>query len=186
MNNPEQRVIDDIDKLVDETMAAALIKTPNGDLVPRDDYSKNYYAKCELCDEDWHGLPRVENDCPGAYAPEDVKRAWRGEDYEDQIVFDEPLVATTGVLPEPGVTIVGFGVGRDGGMWIHATLHMWEPEVGFIPVVTDGQAETINVDELSHGVALPNSDGVMICPGGAGCPHMQCETPSVAPDSGCV
>ena len=56
--NPEQAVIDVIDELVDESLAPG----------PVDDYSVNRYDRCDLCRNDWHGLP--SGGCPGAYATE--------------------------------------------------------------------------------------------------------------------
>lgn len=57
MTNPEKPVLDEIDQLI----AAGL----DDDGVPLDDYRKDRYVKCELCQRDWHGLPR--GSCPGAY-----------------------------------------------------------------------------------------------------------------------
>ncbi len=52
--NPEQDVLDAIDELVDEQLAAG----------PTDDYNRPYGEKCPQCGGSWHGLRR--GDCPGA------------------------------------------------------------------------------------------------------------------------
>lgn len=67
---PEQPVLDEIDEL----MAQACDE--HG--VPLDDYSKDRYVKCELCQQDWHGtLSRMG--CPGAYATSDQRKTWVGK-----------------------------------------------------------------------------------------------------------
>ena len=48
---PEQEIIDEIDRLVNESIRPG----------PRDDYSVNRYPKCEHCNHDWHGI--VCNNC---------------------------------------------------------------------------------------------------------------------------
>lgn len=65
MSDPERRVLDDIEELVNEE----LTYTP-------DDYTKNNerYDKCELCQQLWHGLPRGA--CPGAYATPEQRRRY--------------------------------------------------------------------------------------------------------------
>ena len=55
-NNPEQAVIDQIDALVNESLAHG----------PTDDYARPYQERCDTCYGEWHGLPAYG--CPGAYA----------------------------------------------------------------------------------------------------------------------
>ena len=65
--NPEQKVIDEIDALVNEQLTH----------VP-DDYSKNNerYVKCLVCHQQWHGLPNFL-DCPGENATPTEVEVWR-------------------------------------------------------------------------------------------------------------
>jgi hypothetical protein len=51
-HNPEDRVLDAIDRLVDEQLAPG----------PLDDHNTDRYIKCR-CGQDWHGLP--DKGCPG-------------------------------------------------------------------------------------------------------------------------
>ena len=55
-DNPEQAVIDQIDQLVNESLAHG----------PTDDYERPYVERCDTCYGEWHGLPAYG--CPGAYA----------------------------------------------------------------------------------------------------------------------
>ncbi len=43
---PESQVLDEIDRLVNESVARG----------PRDDYNVNRYPKCAHCPHDWHGI----------------------------------------------------------------------------------------------------------------------------------
>lgn len=54
--NPEQAVIDQIDALVNESLAHG----------PTDDYARPWQERCDTCYGEWHGLPAFG--CPGAYA----------------------------------------------------------------------------------------------------------------------
>lgn len=54
--NPEQAVIDQIDALVNESLAHG----------PTDDYERPWQERCDTCYGEWHGLPAFG--CPGAYA----------------------------------------------------------------------------------------------------------------------
>lgn len=69
--NAEDKVIDAIDELVSDSLAQPIT----------DDYSVNRYEKCELCRSDWHGLPTMDEyddrSCPGAWASDEAKAAWR-------------------------------------------------------------------------------------------------------------
>lgn len=56
--NPEQAVIDQIDALVNESLAHG----------PTDDYERDYQERCDLCAAEWHGLAHEYNGCPGAHA----------------------------------------------------------------------------------------------------------------------
>lgn len=67
----EDSVIDDID---------ALIATELDEYgVPLDDYSKDRYPRCELCQRHWHGLPFTE--CPGAYATDSEREDWKSKQH---------------------------------------------------------------------------------------------------------
>lgn len=57
-DNPEQAVIDQIDALVNESLAHG----------PTDDYERDYQERCDICMGEWHGLPSPYDACPGAYA----------------------------------------------------------------------------------------------------------------------
>jgi hypothetical protein len=52
---PEQDVVDEIDRLVNEQVAPG----------PRDDYRVNRYPKCAKCHHDWHGILCDNCDCLG-------------------------------------------------------------------------------------------------------------------------
>jgi hypothetical protein len=67
--NPEDRIIDRIDQLVNEQLAPG----------PLDDYNADRYVKCTRCGSDWHGLP--ESGCPGSDVEGPVKPAV----YVDQV-----------------------------------------------------------------------------------------------------
>jgi hypothetical protein len=56
--NPEQAVIDQIDQLVNESLAHG----------PTDDYERDYQERCDTCMGEWHGLPSPYDGCPSAYA----------------------------------------------------------------------------------------------------------------------
>ena len=60
--NPEDRVIDAIDMLVDEQIAGALDRWG----VPLDDYSSNRYPDCNICPHDWHGVRCEYCGCKGS------------------------------------------------------------------------------------------------------------------------
>lgn len=69
--NPEQRVLDDIDALIDQQLQHG----------PTDDYNKPWTQRCDICGWLWHGLPGdLENGgalgCPGAYATEQQREKW--------------------------------------------------------------------------------------------------------------
>lgn len=53
---PEQRVLDQIDELVDESLGPG----------PRDDFNVDRYPRCDHCDHGWHGLGCVKCDCAGS------------------------------------------------------------------------------------------------------------------------
>jgi hypothetical protein len=63
-DNPEKHVIDEIDRLVDETMAAGLDERG----YPLDDYVQNHYPQCEDCRHDWHGVKCRYCGCEGKRA----------------------------------------------------------------------------------------------------------------------
>lgn len=78
---PEQAVVDEIDRLVNEQMRQRM-----------DDYSRDFTERCEHCGEAWHGLPGTgatdsydhglgEKGCPGAFADEEEVAAWRAKRY---------------------------------------------------------------------------------------------------------
>jgi hypothetical protein len=62
----EQPVIDEIDRLVDESLSHG----------PTDDYDASYGETCRLCHGEWHGKPNFSG-CPGAFATEQQQRSWR-------------------------------------------------------------------------------------------------------------
>ena len=64
--NPEQRVIDEIDQLVNESLARPIT----------DDYNNPWQARCELCHGEWHGLAGEYNECPGAYATDEEREQY--------------------------------------------------------------------------------------------------------------
>jgi hypothetical protein len=66
--NPEKPVLDDIDELMAQEC--------DEDGVPLDDYNNDRYDRCEMCHEDWHGLPYA--DCPGAYGMKQPKQPYIG------------------------------------------------------------------------------------------------------------
>jgi hypothetical protein len=90
--NSERKVIDEIDQLVNESLAAPIT----------DDYSVNRYERCELCRNDWHGLPTMDDyldrSCPGAWASDEAKAAWRE-------MFPAP--AAPRYLPSPPFESIG-------------------------------------------------------------------------------
>lgn len=63
--NPEDRVLDEIDKLVNEQVRPG----------PVDDYHVNRYPKCKHCRHDWHGILCKLCDCLGELEDEDT--AWQ-------------------------------------------------------------------------------------------------------------
>jgi hypothetical protein len=66
--NHEKPVLDEIDALIAQGL------DEHG--VPLDDYSKDRYVKCELCQRDWHGTVN-DTGCPGAYATAQQADDWR-------------------------------------------------------------------------------------------------------------
>ena len=68
MSNPEDRLIDAIDQLVSDSLEARA----------QDDYFAPLKARCELCGDEWHGLPKFTGSasCPGGWASEEDKAAW--------------------------------------------------------------------------------------------------------------
>jgi hypothetical protein len=66
--NHEKPVLDEIDALIAQGL------DEHG--VPLDDYSKDRYVKCELCQQDWHGTVNFFG-CPGAYATSQQADEWR-------------------------------------------------------------------------------------------------------------
>lgn len=87
--NPEQSVVSEIDRLVDQSLAQPIV----------DDYSVNRYESCELCGNDWHGLPAYveeeQRSCPGAWASDEAKALWRTMFQRPQRVKKSKLVPTT-------------------------------------------------------------------------------------------
>jgi hypothetical protein len=81
-DNPEQSVVSAIDELVDESLARPIV----------DDYSVNRFERCEICGNDWHGLPTFvehgQRSCPGAWASDEAKSVWR-------TMFQRPRLAPT-------------------------------------------------------------------------------------------
>ena len=70
--NPEQRVLDEIDQLVERSLIER----------HQDNYNAPYKERCELCFGSWHGLTgNLDNNaqwgCPGAFGTEQQKTAWR-------------------------------------------------------------------------------------------------------------
>lgn len=64
------RLIETIDDLVDHSLAQPIV----------DDYNTNRYAICELCGNDWHGIPVYVSggaSCPGMWASDEDQQAWR-------------------------------------------------------------------------------------------------------------
>lgn len=70
--NPEQDVLDDIDRLVTDSMKRGMRRNYCGDGSP----------VCPVCEGDWHGLPgngvtAGKLGCPGEYGTPAEKRSWR-------------------------------------------------------------------------------------------------------------
>lgn len=70
--NPERRVLDAIDELVEESLARPI----------SDDYSLPWRERCELCGGDWHGLPDTDFGCPGAFATDEQREAFAATGWE--------------------------------------------------------------------------------------------------------
>lgn len=64
-DRPEQNVIDAIDALVDEQLRN-----------PQNNYNALYAERCDLCHQEWHGLPSELTGCPGAYATNEQRADW--------------------------------------------------------------------------------------------------------------
>lgn len=67
--NPEDHVIDEIDRLVDDQLR-----------LPQDDYNAPFNEGCPHCGGEWHGLPKLlvnSTTCPGAWASDEDVQAWR-------------------------------------------------------------------------------------------------------------
>jgi hypothetical protein len=71
--NPEDKVVDAIDALIDEQLAAG----------PHDDYNANYYPECDRCRHDWHGVECIYCGCDGD-GPKYGPAQWPRVPYTDQ------------------------------------------------------------------------------------------------------
>jgi hypothetical protein len=128
MMNPEKPVIDDIDELIASEC--------DEDGVPLDDYDR--YDRCELCHQDWHGLPYAG--CPGAYGdPKSYSEQSRQQPYIGYVTTEYQGVLCSvhlyadgrggfiGLL-SPGVEEHGRGGGLRSDLYAfdeaHATLTM--------------------------------------------------------------
>jgi hypothetical protein len=60
---------DEISSLVDYSLTRPIV----------DDYSVNRFDHCDLCGNQWHGLPEYHNGktCPGAWATDEAKTIWQ-------------------------------------------------------------------------------------------------------------
>ena len=74
---PEQDVLDDIDRLVDESLQREMYCRCGNPENCCCDYASDDMPPCELCQGDWHGLPDLASDCPGAYGSDAEKQQWR-------------------------------------------------------------------------------------------------------------
>lgn len=70
MPNQDKDILDDIDALI------ATELDEHG--VPLDDYERDRYPRCELCQGHWHGLPKASG-CPGGNATDAEVEAWRAK-----------------------------------------------------------------------------------------------------------
>lgn len=140
---PEQRVLDDIEELVNEE----LTHTP-------DDYHMNNqrYDKCELCQGLWHGLPG-HNGCPGAYATEEQAQLWVESTTRKGEYFGYATTEYQGVL----CSVHLYRDEHGGFSWLLTPRIDEEHGRGFdCDLYTfDEGLSTLTVNSVHEGVALP-------------------------------
>jgi hypothetical protein len=138
--NPEQHVMDDIDEL----MAQACDE--HG--VPLDDYNRDRYVKCELCQEDWHGLPY--GGCPGANATDDQRKRWVAAHSERR------YIGHTACVYEGELCTVHLYVdGRGGYVGLLTPSEPDESPVGAYTFDTDRAC--LDVEIVPNAVSLPTT-----------------------------
>ena len=95
--NPEQRVVDEIDRLVNETMAAGLDRWGR----PYDDYSADRYPRCAGCDHEWHGVVCRFCACPSSSSVAKQKRVdWSDDNI--RITAGSTVSVTSDPIDEEG------------------------------------------------------------------------------------
>lgn len=95
--NPEQDVVDDIDRLVTETMKAGRMR----------DYDDQGEALCPVCRAPWHGLPGGGKfGCPGEYGTDEEKAKY-AKPVVEQMESDGLTMTASTWLPDEPVDLDG-------------------------------------------------------------------------------